>query len=55
MTVDLFAASFICRDAELGAILDLTSSNGAIRSGWSETWAGIRAALAGLVRRSFPA
>ena len=27
MTVDLFAASFICRDAELGAVLQIGSKD----------------------------
>ena len=52
MTVDLFAASFICRDAELGAVIDFGSSERTVRTGWSEAWAILRAALAGLIRRS---
>ena len=50
MTIDLFAASFICRDAEMGAIFDagLVKS----RSGLGSFWAGAKAFLSGLVRRS---
>ena len=51
MTIDLFAASFICRDAELDAVFDPSSAR--IRSGWSEVWANLRATWTGLVRRSF--
>ncbi len=55
MTIDLFAASFICRDAELGTVFDPGSAGTSIRSGWSHAWASLRAALTGLIRRSFAA
>ena len=53
MTIDLFAASFICRDAELDAVFDPGSAGGTIRFSWSDAWASLRAALTTLIRRSF--
>ena len=55
MTIDLFAASFICRDAELDAVFDPMSAGATIRFGWWDAWASLRTALTGLIRRSFVA